>query len=80
MELELNNDNIYVIDRFEGDIAICESRKTKEILKINKKDLPKDIQEGTIIKEIEKGKFEKEANLEKEVSDRIKAKMDDLWN
>lgn len=79
MDLELNDTNTYVIDRFEGDIAICENRDTKEILKINKKDLPKDVVEGTIIKQIN-SKFEKDIILQKEISNRIRAKMDDLWN
>lgn len=79
MDLELNDTNIYVIDRFEGDIAICENRDTKEILKVNKKDLPKDVSEGSIIKKID-SKYEKDIVLEKEITDRIRAKMDDLWN
>ena len=79
MELELNNDNTYIIDRFEGKLAICENQKTKEILKIDKKFLPKDVKEGSLIKKIN-DKFERDENLEKEISDRIKAKMDDLWN
>lgn len=80
MDLELDKDiNTYVIDRFEGDIAICENRDTKEILKINKKELPKNAKEGNIIRKID-SKFRIDENLEREISDRIREKMEDLWN
>lgn len=79
MDLELNNSDTYVIDRFEGDIAICENRNTKEIIKINKDELPQDIKEGNVIRKVD-SKYEKDINLEKEISDRIRSKMEDLWN
>ena len=43
-------EEIFVIDRIENDIAICENRLTREIIKIEISKLPKGIKEGNIIK------------------------------
>ena len=67
-----------VIDRFEGEFAVCEDRKTKEIMNINKSELPIDAKEGMILK-YENGKYVQDVESQKEVSDRIKNKMDNLW-
>ncbi len=39
----------YSIDRFEGNYAVCENLKTKEIINIPILELPKDIKESDII-------------------------------
>ena len=72
-------DSEFVIDRFEGDFAVCENIDTKEMYNIEIEKLPQDIKEGSIIK-LENGKYIKDEEREKEISDRIKKKMDDLWN
>jgi len=68
-----------VIDRFEGNIAVCEDRKTKKMYHISKDELPKDVVEGTVLK-YENGKYVCDKEKEEEISERIKRKMDDLWN
>ena len=45
-----------VIDRFEGNIVVCEDRKTKEKIEILKQDIDEGLKEGDIIKQ-EKGKY-----------------------
>ena len=40
----------FTIDRFEGDVAVLENRDTGEMLNVNKKDIPQDAKEGTILK------------------------------
>lgn len=69
----------YTIDRFEGDLAVCEDRKTKEMINIKRKDLPEDSREGSILK-LKNGKFELDLEEEEKVEKRIKEKMDNLWN
>lgn len=67
------------VDRFEGEIAVCEDRQTKKIYNIGKSKLPEDIKEGSIIK-FENGKYVKCEIKESEIADRIANKMEDLWN
>lgn len=66
-----------VIDRFEGNFAICEN-DNMEIIHIDKSKLPANAKEGSIIED----KEELYILLEKETEDRnkrIKEKMDRLW-
>ena len=68
-----------VIDRFEGNIAVCEDRKTGKKKEIARKNLEEGIKEGDIIKE-EKGKYVHANELQEEIEKRIKEKMNKLWN
>ena len=74
-----NEIKTYTVDRFEGNIAVCEDRDTKEMINIDKDDLPEEIKEGSIL-EYRNGKFYIDEQSQKEIEDRIKKKMDDLWN
>ena len=67
------------IDRFEGDIAVCENRETNEMINIKVKDLPEGAKEGAILT-YKEGRFFLNKDKEQEVSQRIKEKMDNLWN
>ena len=64
----------FTIDRFEGDVAVLENRDTGEMLNVNKKDIPQDAKEGTILK-LNKDKYEIDIEEQKIVEDRIKNKM-----
>lgn len=75
----MNEEKEYTIDRFENELAVCEDRNTKEMVNIPRKNLPEGIKEGSILK-YKDGKYTIDLNKEKEVSDRIKEKMDKLWN
>lgn len=68
----------YTVDRFEGDLAVCEDRQTKKVVNISKDKLPKDCKEGTILL-CENGKLKIDKEKQKEVEDRIKEKMNNLW-
>lgn len=68
----------YVIDRFEGNIAVCEERKTGKKKEILKEELPEGVKEGSILKE-ENGKYVKVEKEQEEVESRIKDKMNKLW-
>lgn len=75
----MQEEKVYTIDRFEGDLAVCEDRKTKEMINIKRKDLPEYSREGSILK-LNNGKFELDLEEEEKVEKRIKEKMDNLWN
>ena len=68
-----------VVDRFEGKYAVCEDRKTNEIINIETIQLPENVKEGLVIK-YENGKYIIDEEKEKEISDRIEQKMNDIWN
>ena len=68
-----------VIDRFEGNIVVCEDRKTKEKIEILKQDIDEGLKEGDIIKQ-EKGKYIKSNVLQEETEKRIQEKMNRLWD
>ena len=69
----------FTVERFEEDIVVLENRKTQEMMNLDKKDLPKKIKEGDIIKKIN-GKFFMDSLETKEIANIIKNKMDELWN
>lgn len=46
----MSAEKTYIIDRIEGDIAVCECTQTGERLKFNTKNLPCDIKEGDVIR------------------------------
>ncbi len=68
----------FTIDRFEGDVVVLENRDTGEMLNVNKKDIPQDAKEGTILK-LNKDKYEIDIEEQRIVEDRIKNKMKNLW-
>ena len=69
-------EEVLVVDRIEGDIAICENRKTKKMQSIHIADLPRNVEEGNILK-WQDGKYEIDAS--KEIENRIEQKMKDVW-
>lgn len=67
-----------VVDRLEGNIAICEDRKTGEIKQIEKSELPENIKEGSVLI-FENGKYQLDNKKQEEISKRIEEKMNNLW-
>lgn len=80
-KIEMNNNTSknYTIDRFEGDYAVCEDRINKKMINIKKDELPKDAKEGNIL-QYKNGKYEINIDEQKDVQERIKQKMNNLWN
>lgn len=69
-------EEILVVDRIEGNIAVCENRKTKKMQDINLEELPEGVKEGSILK-WKNGKYEVDASGE--IESRIEQKMKDVW-
>ena len=81
MELAKKLDAIeeYSVDRFEGEYAILENRKTNEKKKKKRDMLPENIKEGSILQYVN-GKYTYNEELTKEETNRIQEKMNKLWN
>ncbi len=81
MELAKKLDAIeeYSVDRFEGEYAVLENRKTNEIKNVEKDMLPENIKEGSILQYVN-GKYTYNEELTKEETNRIQDKMNKLWN
>ena len=57
---------------------ICYNRKTNEIISVDKDELPEGIDEGDILNRIN-GKYIIDRDKTEEVSNRIRDKMNNLW-
>ena len=77
-EIKKLEENIWVVDRFEEEFAICENTKTKEIKKLEKSILPNNIKEGTVLK-YNNNKYKLDIEEQKKIEERIEAKMRKLW-
>ena len=66
-----------IIDRFEGEIAICETEE-KEMININRANLPDGAAEGDIIL-FENDTIVIDNNAKEERRRQIEKLMDDLW-
>lgn len=77
---ELSNSlekELYTLDRFEGDLAVCQNRKTGEIKNIDRNEIPKEAEEGQVLK-WNGNKYEidyKETDIARE---RVRSKFDRL--
>lgn len=69
----------YTIDRFEGDFAVCENRKTREMINIERIKLPSNVYEGSIIKYVN-GRYFLDKESTKNIEKVIEEKMKGLWN
>ncbi len=69
----------YSVDRFEGEYAVLENRRTNEIKKVKKDMLPENIKEGSILQYVN-GKYTYNEELTKEATKRIQERMNKLWN
>ena len=74
-----NEETVFVVDRFEGNIAICENRETQEMINVNLDDLPKDAKEGDVL--IYKNNcYELDYDKRNEIEERIKEKLRNIFD
>ena len=69
----------YTIERFEENIVVLENRENQKMINVGRDKIPEGVKEGYIVRVIN-GKILKDEKKTEEVSERIKNKMDDLWN
>lgn len=67
-----------ILDRFEGNFAICENILTGEMLNINKNLIPHNTKEGTVLTYVN-GNIAVDEKGTQERTERIKVKMNSLW-
>lgn len=72
-----SGDMRFVLDRFEGEYAVCENNR-KEILNINKDKIPAEAKEGDVLKI-----GSNEITIDREETEKRKREveklMEDLW-
>ena len=68
----------YTLDRYEGNIAVLENRKTGKMENIDRSKLPENLEEGSIIKCIN-GKYIFDKVKTEELSKKMEQKIDNLW-
>ena len=66
-----------IVDRFEGDYAVCE-KTTREMIDIHKNKLPPNVKEGDVLTILD-DQITINPGKRKEREIRIKNLMDDLW-
>lgn len=69
----------FSIDRFEEDMVILENRENGSRINIERSKLPSNLKEGDILKCIN-GKYSLDKERTQEETNRIRSKMNDLWN
>lgn len=79
LQQEIQQEKTLVIDRFEGNFAVCENRETLEMENIEISKLPLNIKQGDVIKS-KNNQFELDEQSKSEIEERIKNKMKNLFN
>ncbi len=69
----------YIVDRFEGNYAICENRRTKEMTNIKTEELPEYIAEGDVIV-YQHNEYKVDYEKRKETEERIQNKLKNIFN
>lgn len=67
-----------IIDRFEGDFAVCEKQEDGKMIDIHRDKLPTNVQEGDYLI-IDGGRITLRPEKKKERAARIQKLMDQLW-
>lgn len=76
---KINKEIILVVDRFEGNIAVCEDRKTGEMTNIEITKLPEGVLEGDVLN-YKNGEYTIDVEKRKEIEDRINNKVKNLFD
>ena len=69
----------YTVERIEENKVVLENRENQKMINVGRDKIPEGVKEGDIVRVIN-GKILKDEKKTEEVSERIKNKMDDLWN
>ena len=68
----------WVVDRFEGEFAVCQQTQTKEMRDVLRTELPEGAREGSVLRR-EKARWVLDEEEAQARSERIRKKMDGLW-
>ncbi len=78
-EILKKSSNVYVVDKIEGNIVVCENLSTREVENIQSFDMPKNFKEGDCLVKLN-GKFVVDEKLTTDRKNIIKNKFDRLQN
>ena len=77
--MEMESDNMrFLVERIEDDIASLENMETGDITNFNISEIPFKILEGDVLI-FENDTWSQDFEEKEETHERIKNKMDDLW-
>lgn len=76
---KLNAIQEFSVDRFEDNMVVLENREDGNKINVERSKLPNDIKEGDILKSIN-GKYSLDKEKTLDETNRIKDKMNHLWN
>lgn len=76
---KLNAMQEFSVDRIEGEIVVLENRENGNRIHVKRDKLPTDTKEGDILKCIN-GKYSIDKAKTLDETNRIRHKMDNLWN
>lgn len=71
-------EKILVVDRFEGDFAVCEDRENCKIMNILKSELPNNVIEGDVLR-FQNNQYKIDESEKRNIEDRIKQKLENLF-
>ena len=76
---KLEEEKILVVDRFEGNIVVCENRESGEMVNIEEDKLPENIKEGDVLK-YKNGQYSIDYEERAAIEERINDKLKNLFN
>ena len=69
---------MWIVDRFEGDTAVLQRTDTKALRDVPRSELPEGAREGSALRERD-GRYELDESETRARAERIRRKLDDLW-
>jgi len=70
---------IYIVDRIEAGIAVLEAKSTGEVIEIPKKQLPKGIREGQVLRK-DGDAYNIDYEMTKQRQEQIKVRVKNLFD
>lgn len=68
----------FIVDRFEGEFAVCESINDNKVINVKRENLPVNVKEGNVLKYDGK-KYVIDFNLTNNLKKYIKTQINNLW-
>lgn len=78
LEQKIESVKTLVIDRFEGNLAVCENRETGEMINVDVAKLPENVKEGAVLK-VKDNEYQVDEEERKKIEDRIQNKLKNLF-
>lgn len=68
----------FIVDRFEENYAVCET-EDKKMVNIHRSELPENAKEGDVLILLQDNKYFIDSESTRQRRERIKKKMNSLW-